>query len=395
MIASISKLLTLLNRDRGFFEQMFEKRHRMVGLHEILESIDEEKVAFLLEYELLVNHEGFYELDDRILSFFEEMLDASGDVEIGDVDEMLDNMHHHIELYRGESIQESRERHLIKIQRILKKIPQMILKNLNMLQLHIGLTYKTQKKHHQKLTELKHYRLKLEKLIAIESKVEKSLENQEHFFKYISSHETVILTLRLKSRLRELRISLASLQEEVIAYINRSITNLGFYEHMIRLKELKGALELKERTNILACIESANFPLSFERHQNYTAFLEREYIFDELFDEQIDKIKEQLSLPQLALKSAAVVDESFFDLASEALKMVDIDALHQAFLACDTDLFDFILNFKFKSEKGLSDRIEIYCQMALMYEEIYRFTQTYARHEGFEYLEIYAQKAAA
>lgn len=395
MIASISKLLTVLHRDRHFFEQMFEKRHRMVGLHEVLESIEEEKLAFLLESELLVNHEEFYELDDRLLSFFEEMLDASADIEIGDVDEMLDNMAHHIELYENEAVLESKERHLMKIQRILKKIPQMILKNLNALQLHIGLSYKTQKIHAQKLAELKHYRQKLQKLIAIEAKVEKTLEHQSYFFKYLSNHETVILTLRLKNRLRELRISLASLQEEVIAYINRSVANLGFYEHMIKLKELKNSLELKERTNILNLIEAHRFALSFEKLFYPSAHLEREYIYEELFMEQVDKIREHIALPKLELKRVAEVDESFFKLGHEPLSMVDTDALHTRFMQGDDELFHFVQSYAFEQDKSFAQRIEIYCQMALMYEEFYHFTQEFEQFEAFEYLKIYPKKEAA
>ena len=205
MIPNIPRLLSVLNRHKALFEAMFEKRHRLVSMSEILADIDENQLDFLLDAELLVDSDGSIELDDRVLSFFEEVLEASGDVEIGDVDELISNMEHNIALYSRETTASSKDRYLIKIQRILKKIPNMILKNLNLLQLHIGLTYKTQKSHQNKIVELEHYKGKLEKLIMIEAKVDRALNVQEGFFKRVGSHETVILSLRLKGRLRELR----------------------------------------------------------------------------------------------------------------------------------------------------------------------------------------------
>ncbi len=67
MIPNIPRLLSVLNRDKRLFEAMFEKRHRLVPTHEILADIDEDRLDYLLDAELLVNSDDSIELDDRVL----------------------------------------------------------------------------------------------------------------------------------------------------------------------------------------------------------------------------------------------------------------------------------------------------------------------------------------
>jgi hypothetical protein len=393
MIPNIPRLLSVLNRDKRLFEAMFEKRHRLVSSSEVLTDIDEERLAFLVESELLVNTDESIELDDRVLSFFEEVLEASGDVEIGDVDELLSNLEHNINLYSRETITSSKERYLIKIQRILKKIPNMILKSLNQLQLHIGLTYKTQKSHQNKIVELEHYQTKLEKLIQIEAKVDQALNVQDGFFKRVGSHETVILSLRLKGRLRELRISFNSLQQEVIEYINKTLTSRRFFEHMIKLKELRLSQEMRERTNVLLLLEAdQKMPFTFDTAPKFPLHLEKEYVYEEEFDEIIEKLSIESGRKLIKAETAEAIDISFFEQSDNQATLVDIDRMHEAFIKDDKDLFSFVLDFKFEDKKSFETSIEIYCQMALMFEEQYEFPNTYAIKDAFEYLEIYPKK---
>ena len=392
MIPNIPRLLSVLNRDKRLFEAMFEKRHRLVPIHEILADIDEDRLDFLLDAELLVNSDDSIELDDRVLSFFEEVLEASGDVEIGDVDELLSNMEHNIALYSHEMTSSSKDRYLIKIQRILKKIPNMILKNLNLLQLHIGLTYKTQKSHQNKIVELEHYQSKLEKLISIEAKVDQVLDVQDGFFKRVGSHETVILSLRLKGRLRELRVSLNSLQQEVIEYINKTLTSRHFFQHMIKLKELRLSQEMRERSNVLLLLEADNkMPFTFDSVPKFPLHLEKEYVYEEDFDEVIEKISVESGRKLVQSVVAEAVDESFFLEDENQASLVDIDSLHEKFIESQTDLFSFVLGFEFENKKSFEACIEIYCQMALMFTEFYNFSSNYALKDGFEYLEVFPQ----
>lgn len=396
MIADISRLLSLLYTDRKLFESLFEKRNRQVDFHEVASEIGEERLEYLVLAELLSHSDEGIELDERILSFFEEFLETNEDVEIGDVDEPLINLRYNIELYQNEKENEhSRERYLGKIKRILKKIPNTILKNLSLLQLHIGLTYKTQSSHKNKLLELQHYKMKLEKLISIEAKVEKALGNESHFFNTVSSHETVLLSLRLKARLRALRVSLIELQKQVIEYINKTLHKQHFFEHIIKLKELKNAMELKEKSNILSLLDADTTPLFMARPQRFSTFLDTESVYDFGFENMVVKLRHMLPLQHMPSNRSEAVEESFFEQEDANVFMVDTDALHEDFLSSKTDLFSFIDAKEFSKEQSLEEKITLYCQLALMYESDYEFSSETKEIEEYQYLLITAKETDA
>ena len=393
MISDIKQLLSLLYSERKLFESLFEKRNSLVGEHELSSVIHEEKLEFLVNAEVLSKSDGNIELDERVLSFFEEFLETNEDVEIGDVDELLINLRYNIELYQNEKDNEhSRERYLAKIKRILKKIPNLILKNLSLLQLHIGLTYKTQSSHKNKILELEHYKLKLDKLMHIEQKVQKALSNEESFFNTVASHESVLLSLRLKVRLRELRVSLIELQKQVIEYINKTLHKQHFFEHIIKLKEMKSALEIKEKTNLLSLLQTETTPLFMSKPQRISTLLDTEEVYEFGFDEMVTKLKHTLPAPHITVAKAEAIDEAYFDAQEEAQFMVDTDALHEEFMDSDLDLFSFIDAKEFTFDQSLEDKISLYCQLALMYENDYEFLDKRLKTQQYEYLEIRAKR---
>ncbi len=393
MITDINRLLTVLYLDRRLFESLFEKRNRLVGMHEVSNEIGEDKLEYLLNAEILSHTDDSIELDERLLSFFEEFLETNEDVEIGDVDELLINLRYNIELYQNEKEYEhSRERYLAKIRRILKKIPSMILKNLSLLQLHIGLTYKTQSSHKNKVLELQHYKAKLEKLMNIEQKVQKALLSEAGFFNMISSHETVLLSLRLKVRLRELRISLIELQKQVIEYINKTLHKQHFFEQIIKLKEMKAALEIKEKTNIISLLQMETTPLFMSKPMRFSTFLDTEEVYEFGFEQMVHKLKHTIPVQKLSSHKAQALDESFFHEEESQEYMIDIDALHHEFLDSGTDLFSFIDKRDYDKEQTLEQKITLYCQLALMYENEYEFSENRMRTQEYEYLEIRAKE---
>jgi len=394
LIADINRLLTVLYGDRKLFESLFEKRNRLVGVHEVSSLVGEEKLEYLLNVEALTQTDEAIELDERVLSFFEEFLETNEDVEIGDVDELLINLKYNIELYQNEKDNEhSRERYLGKIKRILKKVPNLVLKNLSLLQLHIGLTYKTQSSHKNKILELQHYKLKLDKLMSIEQKVQKALVHEEGFFNMVSSHETILLSLRLKVRLKELRVSLIELQKQVIEYINKTLHKQHFFEHIIKLKEMKSALEIKEKTNIIELLEMETTPLFMSKPLRVSTLLDTEEVYEFGFGEMVSKIRHIIPSTKVSTSKAEVLEDSFFQAEDEAAFMIDTDLLHTEFLASENDLFSFIDTKVFEKDQNLEEKISLYCQMALMYESEYEFDEDKRmKRQPYEYLYITPKK---
>jgi len=264
----------------------------------------------------------------------------------------------------------------------------MILKNLSLLQLHIGLTYKTQSSHKNKILELEHYKLKLDKLMNIEQKVQKALVHEESFFNIVSSHETILLSLRLKVRLRELRVSLIELQKQVIEYINKTLHKQHFFEHIIKLKEMKSSLEIKEKTNLLSLLEMQTTPLFMAKPLRMSTLLDTEEVYAFGFGEMVQKIRHIIPTKKVSVSKAEKLDESFLNEEESVQYLIDTDALHTEFLSANTDLFSFINEKDFIVQQNLEEKIKLYCQLALMYENEYEFSEKRMKIQEYEYLYI-------
>jgi hypothetical protein len=68
--------------------------------------------------------------------------------------------------------------------------------------------------------------------------------------------------------------------------------------------------------------------------------------------------------------------------------MIDTDALHREFLNSKEDLFGFLDAKAFKAEQDLEAKITLYCQLALMYESEYDFSDERRKIQQYEYLVI-------
>ena len=187
----------------------------------------------------------------------------------------------------------------------------------------------------------------------------------------VSSHDTVLLSLRLKVRLKELRVSLIELQKQVIEYINKTLHQQHFFEHIIKLKEMKSALEIKEKTNILELLHMETTPLFMSKPQRISTLLDTEEVYEFGFSEMASKIRHVIPTTKVLVSKAEVLEDSFFEAEEEATFMIDTDALHLEFLGSQTDLFSFIDTKDFEIEQNLEAKITLYCQLALMYENEY------------------------
>jgi hypothetical protein len=393
MLTTVELLLKTLNSNRDILESLFEKRNRTVYIHEVLSDISNEKLLFLEELELLNINDNIVELDNKVVDFFEEFLDTSSDVSIGDIDEQLENLSHFIGLYQNENEFILKQNNLNKIRRILKKIPAMILKNLIQLSLHVGLTYKTQTNFKNKIKELEFYQGKLKRLISIEQKVNKTLLVHKSFFVNLYDMELVQLEINLKTKLRELRISLIELQKEVTQYINRILEKISFWQHLIKLKNLKDNYELKEKTNItLLCEEKlplsfSNSTLSAKTHLNSELLYKKEFIL---------KVKKQIQNKKLAKPKQILsgkIDDIYFDKAKLQKNIIDTQKLNKEFLQTKYNLFEFIEFKKFNTDISFEQKIELYCKMLLEFESDYDFSSKHQVSNNTKYLLVYPKES--
>lgn len=389
MITSVELLLKTLNSNRGILESLFEKRNRIVYLHEVLHDVSMEKLQFLEEIEFLDINSDIIELSDKVIDFFEEFLDVNTDISIGDVEELLENLSHFIGSYLNENHFSKKQEFLKKIRRILKKIPTMILKNLKQLSTHVALTYKTQTNFKNKIKELEFYNQKLQRLLMIEKKVTKTLEVEQSFFSSLYDMELLELQKELKFKLRDLRVSLIELQKSVTQYLNKVLEKVSFWQHLIRLKEMSDNYELKEKTNVEHIIKN-KMPLIFSNQElTIKTQLNSELIYDNNFAEKVRKLIKNKNLKPAKQIFSGEIEALYFDESKIKKYIINSDKLHKEFLQTNYDLFEY-LEFKiFNFEVDFTQRVELFCKMLLEYEHDYEFSQEYKISNGTRYLLVY------
>lgn len=394
MITSVDSLLRTLNSNKNVLESLFEKRNRIVYIHELLnDDLSFEKLKFLEETELIDINDDMVELSDKVIDFFEEFLDtSSGDISIGDIDEILENLSHFIGLYYNENKHLKKQEYLKKIRRSLKKIPNMILKNLKQLSIHVELTYKTQTNFKNKIKELEFYNAKLKKLLQIEQKINKTLQIEQSFFDSLYDMEIVLLEQELRLKLKDLRISLIELQKSVTSYLNKILQQVSFWQHLIKLKELSDNYEIKDKTNILELLEN-KVPLIFsEQTLNVKALLEQDIVYEKVFEDRALKLLKNKKLKPAKQVYSPKISKEYFDKSKLQKYVINTDILNKEFLQTNYNLFEFIEFKKFEINMEFEKRVELYCKMLLEYESDYSFKEEYKISNGIKYLLVYPKE---
>jgi len=392
MQLTVKRLLKRVAANSDLIEYLFLKRDSVVTLSSARALVKDGHIERLIEAGLLTVNDGLVELDEDFRTFLESVLDSSDEIEIGNIGEWVDDISHNILLYNNADTYERQQRFIKRIDRILKKIPIKISKSLIKLHQHIHLTYKSADVFELKRIELQRYKEKLEKLIAIDRRIETMLSVEADFFKNIAPQTTSNLYYILKVYLTQMRISLVDLQRQVVDYINRVSPDTTFFKHITRLKELKNAYEIKELTNIEECVKNSVTPLVFLPKIQFSSQLENSYgqsiEFADFVEQWYERCKKDLPLKD----KAEAVDESYFDDSVIEEYVLDMESLHLEFKESETDLFTFIIEKNFEFELDFEERLATFCDMAGLYAHEYTLSDEYRIYNDYEYLVIYPKK---
>jgi hypothetical protein len=389
---TVKHLLRMLASESDLLELLFAKRDDIVGYSQAQEFSREGGIERLSEGGLLVSDGSAVALDEDLRTFLETVLDSGGEIEIGNIGELLDEIGSKILLFNKSDSFEQQQKYIKRIERILKKIPQMISKSLVKLHQHIHMTYKSADAYELKRTELQYYKEKLELLIAIDTRIETTLNHEAPFFRNRVPQSTTHLYYDLKSHLMRVRISLVDLQRQVVDYINRVSPDVGFFRHISRLKQLKNAYEIREYTNIAERAREGAAPLALMPKLMFSTQLEREYAFSVDFAEYVEGWFRRRHTPLPERQKAEAIDASYLEEEAVEEFVVDTEALHREFTQSDADLFGFIMAKSFGFEQDFEARLSLYCDMAGLYAKEYWLGDDFGAHDGYEYLMIYAKE---
>ena len=92
---SIEELVTILNRERKLFRDMFEKRKTLAYRTDFaLEIVDyqRERIQYLIDHGVVHESGDFIEMEDVYLQFFEDVLDMNEEISIASVREYAESI---------------------------------------------------------------------------------------------------------------------------------------------------------------------------------------------------------------------------------------------------------------------------------------------------------------
>jgi len=392
MQLTVKHLLRMLSSESALLDLLFSRRDDIVSYSQAQGLAKEGSIERLAESGLLVLDGSEVALDEDLRTFFETALDSGGEIEIGNIGELLDEIGSKITLCNKAASYAQQQKYIKRIERILKKIPQMISKSLVKLHQHIHVTYKSADAYEVKRVELHYYKEKLELLITIDTRIETTLNQEAAFFRNRVPQSTTNLYYDLKSHLNQMRISLVDLQRQVVDYINRVSPDVGFFKHVTRLKQLKNAYEIREYTNIVERAKEEVTPLALLPKLMFSSQLEREYAFSVDFAEYVERWYRKRDLPLPGRGRAAAIDDAYLGEERVEEYVVDTEALHREFEASGTDLFGFVMGRSFGFEQDFEARLSLFCDIAGLYAGEYELSDATGASNGYEYLMIYAKE---
>jgi hypothetical protein len=357
---NIDKLFKNLNINKNLVFYLFEHRDKTIHINEIEEFCKENTLEVLENLEIIEQSEDKLFLDGRVVNFLEEYLDASDNIEISIISEIIESLKHKIDIIKEHKSKQ--KAYIPKIRRELKKCNFVMFKNLDKLRIHVDQVYKSIDEFELKIKELHYYKLKLEELKNALNNFDKFIQLYYPILKSFYNSELNLILEAINQNKIALNKSLIPLTQDVIEYINKAISKNIFIEKIAKLKEHKDNLELKQRTNIEERLDKFDI---FEKPIKIFAALNSDIKNDDHFYTMLQNIS---SKAKLKVKQTTPIRFSEPTIKKEFLNINELD---RQFSSSNLSLIEFLhYNDKFQN-KTIIEISEIYCKMLLLYENRY------------------------
>lgn len=393
---SIEELIKTLNRERPLLRDMFSKRKTLAFRYEqALELLEfrEERLRYLIDRGVVRSEGDFVELEDTYLRFFEEVLRVNEEISVATVREYVEKLEENIDYYLSEDNERRREGYLADIRRVLRNIAQTTMRSVIDLKRNVDNTYKNEPNYAIKKKKLANLDQKRNNIATLIRETEKLVdEKQPTFFSVAMDVRMRALVADLRFCLNESYHNLIEIDRQIIDYLNLIEYQDGMLRKIRQLKYLRDQLTIEEFTNIMEVLEDFN-AVWLEPRPMYRTQLSLEYLASS--DEAVDviaRVRERVSRECAGVSSLRVtpdIDGKYLEERTRAHDMIDMDRLCTAFLAQGRDLFGFLENYDFDSEKSVDDLLVIFCQLVSQFYKKMRLAGGKAVAAGFEYPLIY------
>ncbi len=391
---TIEELTKTLSREQRLLGEMFEKRKLMkfpLGLALDLVGSNEARLRKLLDYGVLVRSGNTVEIESDYLNFFEEVLNVNEEISVLSVQECINTLKEYIGYFLQEANANRRAGYQDSVRQLLKKTGFRTLRNVVDLKRNMDNAYKQEPNYLIKKKKLQNLDEKSHSIRAMIRECEKLMDNEHAFFIMANDPHMAKTCSDVKHDFVEAYHALMEIDRQIIVYINQIDLQNKLYKKIRKLKYLQDQLLIKTDTNLVQVLEERN-PLWMESRQYSKTRLSLEMLREnDQIVQMLRRIAERNGIRKTARTEADPLTLEELQEHVLQLKEVDPAEVWNAFLASSYHLFEFILRYDYKSQRGIEDHVALFCQLVILHPDECKMTGKYANYQDIEYPIIYAK----
>lgn len=391
---TIEELTKTLSREQRLLGEMFEKRKLMkfpLGLALDLVGSNEARLRKLLDYGVLVRSGNTVEIESDYLNFFEEVLNVNEEISVLSVQECINTLKEYIGYFLQEANANRRAGYQDSVRQLLKKTGFRTLRNVVDLKRNMDNAYKQEPNYVIKKKKLQNLDEKSHSIRAMIRECEKLMDNEHAFFIMANDPHMSKTCSDVKHDFVEAYHALMEIDRQIIVYINQIDLQNKLYKKIRKLKYLQDQLLIKTDTNLVQVLEERN-PLWMESRQYSKTRLSLEMLREnDQIVQMLRRIAERNGIRKTARTEADPLTLEELQEHVLQLKEVDPAEVWNAFLASSYHLFEFILRYDYKSQRGIEDHVALFCQLVILHPDECKMTGKYANYQDIEYPIIYAK----
>lgn len=391
---TIEELTKTLSREQRLLGEMFEKRKLMkfpLGLALDLVGSNEARLRKLLDYGVLVRSGNTVEIESDYLNFFEEVLNVNEEISVLSVQECINTLKEYIGYFLQEANANRRAGYQDSVRQLLKKTGFRTLRNVVDLKRNMDNAYKQEPNYVIKKKKLQNLDEKSHSIRAMIRECEKLMDNEHAFFIMANDPHMAKTCSDVKHDFVEAYHALMEIDRQIIVYINQIDLQNKLYKKIRKLKYLQDQLLIKTDTNLVQVLEERN-PLWMESRQYSKTRLSLEMLREnDQIVQMLRRIAERNGIRKTARTEADPLTLEELQEHVLQLKEVDPAEVWNAFLASSYHLFEFILRYDYKNQRGIENHVALFCQLVILHPDECKMTGKYANYQDIEYPIIYAK----
>lgn len=393
---SIEELVKSLEREKELLKEMFAKRKSLSFRYDYalaMTEYKEDRIRFLIDYGVIRDTGDFLEMEDIYLKFFEDVLEVNEEINVSFVQDYLTRLNENIDYYLKETNEQRKYNYQREVKRCLKNIALTTVRNVMDLKRNMDNTYKNEPNYQIKKTKLVRLDEKRNNIALLIRKSEELIDHQQPtFFRVAMDVQMRNVVSDVKLQLNDSYHNLLEIQKQIIHYLNLIDYQNRIFEKVKKLKYLSEQFLLEENTNIRQVMSQTN-PVWIEPQASYRIKLSIDTL--RTSDEAFELIKKLATRQKNKFKGsrllAEAIPEGYLNAQAQQIDTVNLQEVHNAFMASGNHLFYFVMNYHYRKEVGLNERLVYFCQLASQYADELRFTDRYETSGEVEYPLIYAR----